>query len=195
MQFLRWAVVLVAAHAPHFNVAFVAPSVSAGPRPVLNHCGSSSTAIFQSSRSSIERLGKGTASLSPETPSASERLIASVQGDASSIESPVCAGGESSEEYKKGIAIISFITLLNASLAPVWHTVFAGGGPPPLFLNAVVSVTALVGLLAFGPFLDGKVETTSALAAKSEQQWSAKSFRGGIELGFWKGLGKACRRI
>jgi hypothetical protein len=37
-------------------------------------------------------------------------------------------------EYKKGIATIGFICLLNASLAPVWHTLFASGnGPPPLF--------------------------------------------------------------
>jgi drug/metabolite transporter (DMT)-like permease len=116
----------------------------------------------------------------------------SLQGDASSIEQAKTDDSTTSDEYKKGIAIISFITLLNASLAPVWHTVFAGGeGPPPLFLNAVVSVTALIGLLAFGPFLDGKVETTSALAEKSENAWSAKSFRGGMELGFWKGLGES----
>ena len=96
-------------------------------------------------------------------------------------------------EYKKGIAIIGFITLLNASLAPVWHTVFAtGNGPPPLFLNAVVSVVALIGLLAGGPLLDSKVESTSALADAAEEKWSFKSFRGGIELGFWKGLGTTC---
>lgn len=99
----------------------------------------------------------------------------------------------SDAEYKKGIAIIGFITLLNASLAPVWHTVFASGnGPPPLFLNAVVSVVALTGLLIGGSLLDSSVESSSALADSSEEKWSQKSFRGGIELGLWKGLGTTC---
>jgi hypothetical protein len=149
--------------------------------------------ILRSTRSSAEGLKKPRVSSPPLTVEAATvrpAVVKTVQGVASSIETAK-TDDAASDEYKKGIAIISFITLLNASLAPVWHTVFAGGaGPPPLFLNAVVSVTALVGLLAFGPFLDGKVETTSALAEKSEQAWSAKSFRGGIELGFWKGLGE-----
>jgi drug/metabolite transporter (DMT)-like permease len=97
------------------------------------------------------------------------------------------------EEYKKGIATIGFICLLNASLAPVWHTVFASGnGPPPLFLNAVVSIVAFGGLLAGGPFLDKSVESTSALAESSVEKWGMKSFRGGMELGLWKGLGTTC---
>ena len=96
-------------------------------------------------------------------------------------------------EYKKGIATIGFITLLNASLAPVWHTVFASGsGPPPLLLNAVVSIVALIGLLAGGSLLDSKVDSSSALADVGEEKWGFKSFRGGIELGFWKGLGTTC---
>jgi hypothetical protein len=100
------------------------------------------------------------------------------------------ASDTSSEEYQQGFAIISFITLLNASLAPVWHTVFADGGPPPLFLNAVVSVVALIGLVTLGPLLDRNVDTMSALAESNEEKWSMKSFRGGMELGVWKGLGK-----
>jgi hypothetical protein len=168
------------------------PSSSGGWSPALH--------ILRSSRSSAEGLKKSRISSPPlgvDAPDATPvrpAVIDTVQGGASSIEKAKTVDDAASDEYKKGIAIISFITLLNASLAPVWHTVFAGGtGPPPLFLNAVVSLTALVGLLAFGPFLDGKVETTSALAEKSEQAWSAKSFRGGIELGFWKGLGAFIR--
>jgi hypothetical protein len=99
------------------------------------------------------------------------------------------ASDMSSEEYKQGFAIISFITLLNASLAPVWHTVFAENGPPPLFLNAIVSVVALIGLLVGAPLLDKNVESMSALADNGEEKWSKKSFRGGMELGVWKGLG------
>mmetsp|Transcript_4246 Transcript_4246/g.6084 ORF Transcript_4246/g.6084 Transcript_4246/m.6084 type:complete len:425 (-) Transcript_4246:387-1661(-) len=98
----------------------------------------------------------------------------------------------SDEEYKKGFAIIGLITLFNASLAPVWHVVFEGNAPPPLFLNAVVSVIALLGLLAGGPFLDKSVDSMSSLADSGEEKWSGKSFRGGMELGFWKGLGTTC---
>eukprot|EP00980_Cylindrotheca_fusiformis_P005330 scaffold1138_cov128-Cylindrotheca_fusiformis.AAC.12 len=98
-------------------------------------------------------------------------------------------------EYKKGISIIAFITLLNASLAPVWHTVFAGGNtPPPLFLNAIVSIVALIGLLLGGTLLDSSFEASSALAEVDEdgEKWSLHSFRGGMELGLWKGLGTTC---
>jgi len=102
----------------------------------------------------------------------------------------------SDEEYKRGFGIIGFITLLNASLAPVWHTAFSGSGasPPPLFLNAAVSIVALMGLLAGGSFLDKNTETMSSLADSSgdEQKWGMKSFRGGVELGFWKFLGTTC---
>ena len=65
-----------------------------------------------------------------------------------------------------------------------------GTGPPPLLLNAIVSITALVGLLVGGSFLDSSVESTTALAESTDEKWSLKSFRGGIELGFWKGLGE-----
>jgi drug/metabolite transporter (DMT)-like permease len=98
----------------------------------------------------------------------------------------------SDDEYKKGFAIIGLITLFNASLAPVWHVVFEGNAPPPLFLNAVVSVIALLGLLAGGPFLDKSVDSMSSLADNGEEKWGKKSFRGGMELGFWKGLGTTC---
>jgi hypothetical protein len=58
-------------------------------------------------------------------------------------------------------------------------------------LNAVVSIVAFGGLLAGGPFLDKSVESTSALAETSEEsKWGMQSFRGGMELGLWKGLGK-----
>ena len=113
----------------------------------------------------------------------------------SPVEAPVVqeeilgASDTSSDEYQQGFTIISFITLLNASLAPVWHTVFADGGPPPLFLNAVVSVVALIGLLTLGPLLDRNVDSMAALAENNEEKWSLKSFRGGMELGVWKGLG------
>jgi hypothetical protein len=96
------------------------------------------------------------------------------------------------DAYKKGFAIISLITLFNASLAPVWHFVYEGNhSPPPLFLNAIVSVVAFVGLLTFAPLLDSSVDKDPNLAANEEKKWSKKSFRGGMELGFWKGLGES----
>jgi len=96
---------------------------------------------------------------------------------------------EDNAAYKKSFAIISLITLFNASLSPVWHVVYQGNGPPPLFLNALVSVVAFAGLLAGAPLLDASMGQDSALAEASEDKWSKKSFRGGMELGLWKGLG------
>ena len=78
------------------------------------------------------------------------------------------------------------------------HVAFQGAmPPPPLFLNAVVSLTAAAALLAGGPFLESSVDqTSSGLASGSSSSdneintnWSAQSWRGGTELGLWKGLG------
>jgi hypothetical protein len=124
-----------------------------------------------------------------------ERSVATLEKPSAPAEETLGASDTSSEEYKQGFAIIAFITLLNASLAPVWHTVFAEGGPPPLFLNAVVSVVAFVGLLVGGPLLDRNVDTMSTLADTNEEKWGFKSFRGGMELGVWKGLGKYWRTV
>jgi hypothetical protein len=133
--------------------------------------------------SSLAVATKPTLDRSPTT-------LAELEEPSAPAEETLGASDTSSEEYKQGIAIIAFITLLNASLAPVWHTVFAEGGPPPLFLNAVVSVVAFIGLLIIGPLLDRNVDSMSALAGTNEEKWGFKSFRGGMELGFWKGLGK-----
>jgi drug/metabolite transporter (DMT)-like permease len=108
------------------------------------------------------------------------------------------SGGDS--EYTKGFAIIGFITFLNASTNPLWHAAFAGNGPPPLLLNAAVSVVALTGLLIGGPLLDKSVGTMKDLAVSSSTSTSisttseSEDFNwqylfGGMELGFWKFLG------
>ena len=96
---------------------------------------------------------------------------------------------DSDAEFKKGFSIIALITLFNASLSPIWHAVYEGNGPPPLFLNAVVSIVAFLGLVAGAPLLDGAVDKNSSLKDDISEKWSAKSFRGGMELGLWKGLG------
>jgi len=152
--------------------------------------------------SSQQRLWATNVPETPETVTLATKNVAANNGDAStsiealqeelSIDATSAEIDASDAEYKKGILTIGFICLLNSSLAPVWHIVFEGNGPPPLFLNAIVSITALVGLLVGGSFLDSKVEKTEALAGNADEKWSAKSFRGGIELGLWKGLGTTC---
>jgi hypothetical protein len=82
------------------------------------------------------------------------------------------------------------------------HVAFQGAvPPPPLFLNAVVSLTAAAALLAGGPFLESSVDETSSGLARprssssnsdndnESNKWSAQSWRGGMELGLWKGIG------
>jgi hypothetical protein len=95
----------------------------------------------------------------------------------------------SSSDYTQGFAIIAFITLLNASLSPVWHTVYANAPPPPLFLNAIVGLTAFGGLVAGGPWLDGDDTPMVNEDGTPREPWAWSSWRGGMELGVWKGLG------
>jgi hypothetical protein len=95
----------------------------------------------------------------------------------------------SSSDYTQGFTIIAFITLLNASLSPVWHTVYANAPPPPLFLNAIVGLTAFGGLVAGGPWLDGDDAPMVNEDGTPREPWAWSSWRGGMELGVWKGLG------
>ena len=74
----------------------------------------------------------------------------------------------------KGFAIIGFVTLLNAYLAPVWHVFFEGNGPPPLFLNSEVSVVDSLDILARGSFLDKSVDSMYSLADNNSEKWSPK---------------------
>jgi drug/metabolite transporter (DMT)-like permease len=101
--------------------------------------------------------------------------------------------GGGSSEYTAGFAIIGFITFLNASTNPLWHAAFAGNGPPPLLLNAAVSVVALAGLLIGGPLLDRSVGTVKDLAVSTStsepEDFNWQYLFGGMELGFWKFLG------
>ena len=91
-------------------------------------------------------------------------------------------------DYTKGFLIIGFITFLNASCNPLWHAAFAEGGPPPLLMNAAVSVTAICGLLTGGPFLDSSMGSIEGMAG-SDQPFEMRGLLGGMELGFWKFLG------
>ena len=97
-------------------------------------------------------------------------------------------------EFIKGFMTIAGITLIYASLAPLWFIVFQGDNTcPPLFLNATVSVVAFVGIVLGAPWLDQRVDKCSsalAEAASDTNRWGMKSFQGGIELGLWKFLGE-----
>lgn len=160
-------------------------------QPLVSLRPSPSTSLDASRRSTE----LGVSFTAPEkTESAISTKSEASSNDGGKVEETLGASDMSSAEYQQGFAIIAFITLLNASLAPVWHTVFDGNGPPPLFLNAIVSVTALIGLLVGAPLLDSNLDSMSNLAENSEDKWSAQSFRGGMELGVWKGLGKCLFR-
>jgi len=108
--------------------------------------------------------------------------------------------GGMDDEYRRGFLIISFITFLNASTNPAWHAAFGGeGAVSPLLLNALVSVTALAGLVAGGPLLDSSTPTMSNLAqgsgednAEDAKAQTLTNLRGGAELGIWKFLGTTC---
>jgi drug/metabolite transporter (DMT)-like permease len=101
------------------------------------------------------------------------------------------------DEYRKGFLIISFITFLNASTNPLWHAAYGGEGAlSPLLLNAMLSVVALIGLVAGGPLLDSSAPTMSNLAQGGSEEDAKEAmfmnFRGGAELGVWKFLGTTC---
>jgi hypothetical protein len=165
------------------------------------------------SRTSVERTQaeklKTPVSETPSTSNAISSVIPNDNNDTDRMDTEDAAH-LAQQEFQKGFLTIAFITLLNASLAPIWHVAFQGAHtPPPLFLNAVVSLTAAAALLVGGPFLDASVDSvSSALAPPSSSssstissssaegdnesnsnQWSAQSWRGGMELGLWKGLG------
>ena len=112
--------------------------------------------------------------------------------DLNLVETEATADEAADSEFLKGFGIIALITLFNASLSPVWHQVYLGNGPPPLFLNAAVSIVAFLGLITGAPLLESSgLDKNSALKQEdgSVEKWSKESFRGGIELGLWKGLG------
>lgn len=112
--------------------------------------------------------------------------------DLNLIEAEATGDEAADSEFLKGFGIIALITLFNASLSPVWHQVYLGNGPPPLFLNAAVSIVAFLGLITGAPLLESSgLDKNSALKQEdsSVEKWSKKSFLGGMELGLWKGLG------
>jgi drug/metabolite transporter (DMT)-like permease len=113
----------------------------------------------------------------------------------------------SSSEYRRGLAIIGFITLMFSSNSPVLHAAFINSSNPPsvLLLNAATSTIALVGLVTFGPLLNSIIPLPSTLKQNRDKQQQVTGERdmgenssndslkqvviAGTELGFWKTLG------
>jgi drug/metabolite transporter (DMT)-like permease len=103
---------------------------------------------------------------------------------------------DTNDEYRRGLLIIGFITLLFSSNSPALHVAFTEtGAPPVLLLNAAVSVVALVGLVFGGPILEATTPLPSALLRNQDKGSSnhnsvlSKDQIAGLELGLWKFLG------
>jgi drug/metabolite transporter (DMT)-like permease len=90
-------------------------------------------------------------------------------------------------EYRRGLIVIGFITLLFSSNSPALHAAFSETSPPVLLLNAAVSCVALVGLVLGGPILEATTPLPSSLVEKEDT--SQDELKAGLELGLWKFLG------
>jgi drug/metabolite transporter (DMT)-like permease len=93
----------------------------------------------------------------------------------------------SDSEYRRGLIVIGFITLLFSSNSPALHAAFSESSPPVLLLNAAVSCVALVGLILGGPILEATTPLPSSLVEKDD--CSQDEVKAGLELGLWKFLG------
>ena len=69
------------------------------------------------------------------------------------------------DEYRRGTLTVGFITLLFASNSPALHAALTSmeHAPPPLMLNALCGIAALVGLLWGGPLLGQSTALPSTL--------------------------------
>eukprot|EP00551_Chaetoceros_affinis_P009970 CAMPEP_0203668148 /NCGR_PEP_ID=MMETSP0090-20130426/4841_1 /ASSEMBLY_ACC=CAM_ASM_001088 /TAXON_ID=426623 /ORGANISM="Chaetoceros affinis, Strain CCMP159" /LENGTH=396 /DNA_ID=CAMNT_0050532505 /DNA_START=592 /DNA_END=1781 /DNA_ORIENTATION=- len=114
-------------------------------------------------------------------------------------------------EYRRGLAIIGFITLMFSSNSPVLHAAFVSSSTPPsvLLVNAATSTIALLGLIVFGPMVNSIVPLPSTLKQnlndsdndndngtqnqiqnqELESEQNKEYLVAGTELGFWKTCG------
>ena len=95
------------------------------------------------------------------------------------------------EEYRRGVLTVCFITLLFASNSPALHAALTSmeHAPPPLMLNALCGIAALVGLLWGGPLLGQSTALPSTLETGATDVVDAVSVRAGGELGLLKFCG------
>ena len=92
------------------------------------------------------------------------------------------------DEYRRGTLTVGFITLLFASNSPALHAALTSmeHAPPPLMLNALCGIAALVGLLWGGPLLGQSTALPSTLESDATDAVDAVSVRAGGELGRWQ---------
>ena len=95
------------------------------------------------------------------------------------------------DEYRRGVLTVCFITLLFASNSPALHAALTSmeHAPPPLMLNALCGIAALVGLLWGGPLLGQSTALPSTLETGATDVVDAVSVRAGGELGLLKFCG------
>mgnify|MGYP006118668255 CR=1 FL=1 len=95
------------------------------------------------------------------------------------------------DEYRRGVLTVCFITLLFASNSPALHAALTSmeHAPPPLMLNALCGIAALVGLLWGGPLLGQSTALPSTLETGATDEVDAVSVRAGGELGLLKFCG------
>lgn len=95
------------------------------------------------------------------------------------------------DEYRRGTLTVGFITLLFASNSPALHAALTSmeHAPPPLLLNALCGIAALLGLLWGGPLLGQTTALPSTLERDATDAVDAVSVRAGGELGLLKFCG------
>ena len=83
------------------------------------------------------------------------------------------------DEYRRGTLTVGFITLLFASNSPALHAALTSmeHAPPPLLLNALCGIAALLGLLWGGPLLGKTTALPSTLERDATDAVDAVSVR------------------
>lgn len=118
---------------------------------------------------------------------ASTAAVAEVRAREAEMRTPEAAA----DEYRRGVLTVCFITLLFASNSPALHAALTSmeHAPPPLMLNALCGIAALVGLLWGGPLLGQSTALPSTLETGATDVVDAVSVRAGGELGLLKFCG------
>ena len=118
---------------------------------------------------------------------ASTAAVAEVRAPEAEVRTPEAAA----DEYRRGVLTVCFITLLFASNSPALHAALTSmeHAPPPLMLNALCGIAALVGLLWGGPLLGQSTALPSTLETGATDVVDAVSVRAGGELGLLKFCG------
>lgn len=171
---------VVASFIPHHHYAYRRVSGRDSSIPKSYHRVKSNVQLFQSTRT----VEKQVVILTEQTISGNVLPVASFdESDAFTSQAFL----SKDNEYRRGLIVIGFITLLFSSNSPALHAAFSETSPPVLLLNAAVSCVALVGLVLGGPILEATTPLPSSLVEKEDT--SQDELKAGLELGLWKFLG------